>query len=73
VVVARLRQVAVVVDHAVLEELLGAGVAAAVGHDAHVVVVDLAVAHGDAVGLVDAHARAVVGLVVGAEELESLE
>ena len=75
VVVARLGRVAVAEDPTALDPLIDAAGerAVAVGHDAHVVAVDRAVADGNVIGLIDPHAGAVVAGVVGAEKLEAFE
>ena len=75
VVVAGILVAAVVMEEAVLDALVDGslGVAVAVGHDAHVVVVDVAVADGHVVGLVDTDAGAVVGIVVGIREFEAFQ
>jgi len=74
-VVARLGHVAVVVNAAVFDALLGGriGRAVAVRHEAHVVCVNRALADRDAVGLVDPHAGPVVRIIVGSREVETLE
>jgi len=75
VIEARIGRIAVVVDLAGFDQLVHAPLlaAVAVGHDAHVVVVDRAVADGDVVGLVDSHAGPVVAVVVGAAQLEAFQ
>ncbi len=75
VVVARLGRVAVARDAALLDALIdGHGQAAvAVGHDAHVVVVDRTLADGNVIGLVDPHAGAVMAGVVGPGEFEAFQ
>jgi len=64
-----------VMDPAVLDSLIDGRrqAAVAVGHDAHVVVVDRAVVDRDVIGLVDPHSGAIVTLVVRAEELEAFQ
>ena len=63
------------VDFAVFDTLIdGTSVGSVpVGHDAHVIVMDIAVADSDMVGLVDAHSGAVIVCVGCPGEFEALE
>ena len=74
-VVSGVFQVAVVMEQTVFDSLIDGPILSAVaaGHNSHVVVMDVAVANGHMVRLVDADTGAVVGAVVGFGEFEAFE
>jgi hypothetical protein len=75
VIETRIAQIAVVVNDAVLDPLVDGGVggAIAVGHHAHVVVMDGTVADSDVIGLIDPHARTIVTGIVCAGQFEAFQ
>jgi len=67
--------VSIVVNCAVFDTLIDgcSGGAVSVGHDAHFVVMDVAIADSDVIGLIDANAGAIIGVVGRPSQLKTLK